>query len=112
MDILKGINATAAFATEVGMYLAYGIWAYSLNHNSTLRWIYALVLPIMVGVVWGLFAAPQSSNRLHGIPLFTLELVLLLVGAALLAKVGYRSWAITLAAVSVLTQVLALIFKQ
>lgn len=112
MDILKGINATAAFITEIGMYVAYGMWAYHLTHNGVVRWVYALALPALVAVVWGIFAAPQASHRLHGASLFALELTLLLLSAALLAKTGYKSWAITLAAVSVLTQVLALLFKQ
>jgi hypothetical protein len=112
MDLLKGINVTAAFATEIGMYIAYGMWAYSLGHNGLLRWAYSLAIPVVVAVVWGLFAAPQASHRLHGVSLFVLELTLLLLSAALLARTGYKPWAIMLASLSILTQVVSLMLKQ
>jgi len=112
MEVLKAINATLAFALELGMYAAYAMWGYSLGRNSVVHWLAAIGVPLAVAVLWGLFAAPKAAYRLGQPQLFIVELVLLLLAAALLYKLGHATWAIVFAVLALVSQVAALALKQ
>ena len=112
MEILKGINATLAFALELVMFGAFGWWGYSLSRNGILRWSLACLVPLAVIAVWGVFAAPSASHMLAQPGLYFLEVGISLGAALLLYRLGRTSWAIWFAGLVLVSQTLALLLKQ
>ena len=88
---MKPVVLGVAFAAELGL-LATAAWCgWSLPGSVVLRLVAAVLLPVLVGVVWGLVLAPRARRRWPE-PWRTVGKVTLLVlgGVALLA--GGHPW--------------------
>lgn len=63
------IHQALAFSLEIAMVVAIGYWGFQQGGKSTLlKYTLMIALPIVVMVLWGIFAAPKSHYRLD-IPL-------------------------------------------
>ena len=87
MSALKGANLALRFLLELVALGAFAYWGFTLPDASTIfRVIIGLGTPILAATLWGFFAAPKSSRRLHGAPYHAFEIVFFgLAGAALIA---------------------------
>jgi hypothetical protein len=82
---LRGANEALAFLLEVAALVAVGVWGYHVGSGVPLKVALAVALPVLVAVVWGLFAAPRAVVKL---PLWgVLTVKALVFGAAALAFV-------------------------
>lgn len=111
MEIIKGINATVAFLLEIGMLAALGYAGFQADKPLT-KWLLGLGLPLVVIIIWGLFAAPNSNQRLDQPFRTILELALMGLAAFLLYRTGQHRPAIVFATLAVVSEMLALIWRQ
>ncbi|MFI5271551.1 MAG: YrdB family protein [Ktedonobacterales bacterium] len=83
MDIVKNANLALAFLLELCLLAALGYWGFVTGHGLLQKLVLGLGAPLLVAVVWGLFAAPKAQWPLPGAALFALKA--LLFGAATVA---------------------------
>jgi hypothetical protein len=81
MEIIKAINLGLAFLLELILLVAVGYFGFTLHAPLYIKLLVGLGAPVLVGIVWGLFAAPKSERRLHQPGLTVLKLGLFGVGA-------------------------------
>ena len=93
------IVLTIRFLCELGALVAVGWWGYH-EHIAL-----AVALPLVVGVIWGLFVAPRAKMRLHDPWRFLVESVVW-VGATA-ALITIVPLAIIFGALALVTAVLA-----
>lgn len=112
MDILKAVNSGLAFFLELAML---GSIAYAGFHNDKglpLQVLFGVGVPILVIVFWGMFMAPNASTR-FGLAARVAATFFLFGGAAFaLYRTGKTGPAIVFAALTIINQVLALLWKQ
>lgn len=93
------IVLTIRFLCELGALVAVGWWGYHVHVAL------AIALPLVVGVVWGLFVAPRAKTRLRDPWRFLVESVVWAGAIAALATVPVI--AIAFGALAIVTAVLA-----
>jgi hypothetical protein len=92
-------NEALAFLLELAALAAVGVWGYHVGSGTAVKVGLAVALPVIVAVVWGLFAAPRARFTL---PLWGVLLVKALVFAAAtmaLYATGYHGLALAFAVV-------------
>ena len=90
------------------MLAAFGLWGYRTGNGLVGKWMLAIGLPALTGVIWGFFLAPKAPYRLEALPRVAAELALFLLAAFALYKLGYVTLAIVFAILSVVCQSLFL----
>jgi len=90
---VKQLNLLLAFLLELAMLAAYAVKGLALPLAEPLPVLAAVLLPLFVIVVWGLFAAPKARFPLPAGATFALKALLLFGGAGLLATAGQPVWA-------------------
>jgi Protein of unknown function (DUF2568) len=92
-------NEGLAFLLEVAALVAVGVWGYHVGSGTGGKLALAVALPLLVAVVWGLFAAPRAPVTL---PLWgVLAVKAFVFGAATAALVlaGHAVWGAVFAVV-------------
>ena len=112
MQLIKTINLTLAFLLEIGMYVSFGYFGFQCSKNVVLKYGLMMGLPLVVMVLWGLFAAPKASYRLESSHRVLFELALLGFSFFLLHKAGHSTWAIISIAVALVSKFTAFILRQ
>lgn len=99
MQTIKGINTGLSFLLELLALAIFGYFGYQLNLPGWARVLAAVTIPLVVAILWGIFAAPNSGKRLAGFSLLAFKT--LIFGAAILALyyVDYPTPAIILAVI-------------
>jgi len=92
------LNLAVRFALEVFALIAYGMWGWSIG-DSFLKIVLAVGIPILVAVLWGVFAVSGDPSRsgktvieTPGILRLLLELIIFSVASWLLFKMGFNSY--------------------
>ena len=96
MSGLRGVTAVLAFALEIAMLAAFGIFGYSMAKPALLGVVLAVALMGCVIVVWGRFLAPRAGHRLSFPARVVVELVLESASAVALWAAGHEQSAIAL----------------
>ena len=109
--VLKSLNLALAFALELAMLVAFGIWGYHAGHTPLVRYLLAIGLPVFVAALWGAVMAPRAKRRLRGAAYLAVKLVLFSLAAVALATSGMVMAAIVFAALCVLNTVLLYIWE-
>jgi hypothetical protein len=101
------------FVLELVALACFGVWAWALVPGS-LRYVCVVAVPLIVAVLWGVFATPDDASRSGGTviatpgPLrFLLELAVFFGGAAALYAAGSRTLAVMLAGALVVYHLLS-----
>ena len=76
------INLTVRFLLELSALLAMGIWGWHQS-ESWLRFLLALVIPLIAAVVWGTFAVPNDPSRSGAAPIAVPGILRLVIEAAI-----------------------------
>ena len=99
--MIKVVNAGVSFLLELVALGIFGLYGYRLDLPVWARVMAAIALPLLMIVLWVIFAAPKSGTRLSGLAL--LEFKVVVFGAAVLAlyALGYRAPALVLVAIVV-----------
>ncbi|GAA0443733.1 DUF2568 domain-containing protein [Streptomyces stramineus] len=95
------------FMLELAALVCFGLWA-SGTAPASLRYVFIVAVPLVVAVLWGVFATPGDASRSGGTVIATpgllrllLELAVFFGSAAALYAAGSRILAVTLAGVLV-----------
>lgn len=104
--ILKTINELVTFLLEIAMLVAYGYYGMNGPWNFLPRILFSIFLVAVVIVLWGIFAAPKSARRLKMPYLAIFRTSVFLISAFLLFQSGQKNMAITLAGLTVVTQII------
>ena len=94
------------------MLAALGYWGYWFGCALWLKWLLAIVLPVLAAAGWGLLFAPRATKRLPILPGALLSLGLFLLGAAALYFANQPGLALWLAMIAIANRVLVLLWRQ
>lgn len=106
---MRSVNLAMAFLLELAVLVAVAHWGFTLPTGRVLRAIVTIGAPVLMAVLWGLFAAPRASIALHGAASAAFQIAWFGVGALTLAAAGRTTLAIALAAVYALNSAMLLL---
>jgi hypothetical protein len=81
--MMRQLNMFVTFLLELAMLAAYGVGGYELTTNTIARWLLAIVFPVIVATLWGIFLSPRARVQLP----YAVKLAgrfLLMIGGALI----------------------------
>ena len=78
------INLTFRFLLELAALFAVAYWGWNQTDNW-IRYVLALGIPIIVGVIWGIFAVPDDPSRSGSAPVAIPGILRLLLELAVFA---------------------------
>lgn len=76
--------AALRFIYEILCIAATAYWGFTRPYTLYRRFLFAAAAPLLIMVVWSIWGAPASPQRLIGVPRLLLELSLCLFAAACL----------------------------
>lgn len=88
MEKIRMINSLLAFLVEIAMLVLLGYWGYHTSDDNVFKYILAIATPAGAAVLWGIFAAPRSKTRLRQPLLLIFKLVLFMITAFLVYRLG------------------------
>jgi hypothetical protein len=101
------------FALELVALVCFGLWAWG-TAPASLRYVFVVVVPLIVAVLWGVFATPDDASRSGETVIATpgplrllLELAVFFGSAAALYAAGFRALAVMLAGALVVYHLLS-----
>lgn len=106
MDTLRLANLALRFLLEVGALVAIGRWGWTASAPPFARAALAVVLPVAMAIVWGLFIAPKARFPTGVNGRAILGLVVFLVAAASLHARGHTRLAMSFGALAIVSAVL------
>jgi len=112
MNNLKMINLALSFFLELAMVAGFGMWGYHIGGTTLLKWVLGLGLPLIIMVFWGIFMAPQATQRLGWPWVPIVAGVLFLLAALAFYATGYRTQGIVMAILTVINATLVFIWRQ
>jgi hypothetical protein len=112
MDLLKLLNLALAFALELVMLAAFGIFAFAVLPDSWWRFVLATAQIGVAIVLWARWAAPKSATRLPMPRRALFKVVMLESGAIALALAGEPVGAAVVGAAVILNLTLAWLWGQ
>ena len=78
------LNLAWRFLLELLSLGAMGYWGWT-QHGGTTRWLWAIGLPVVAAVLWGIFAVPNDPSRSGQAPIPTPSMIRLLLELAVFA---------------------------
>ena len=112
MDLLKGLNLAIRFLLELCVLIAVGYWGFKTGSGWFLKILLGIGAPLLIAIIWGLFAAPKAAYRLDGFMLLLLELVVFGSGVAALVATGNEAIAWGFAVIAVINRVLMFVWTE
>ena len=105
-------NLALSFFLELCMVLAYGYWGFKAGNGLVMQLLLGIGIPLAVIVIWGIFLAPASKQRLQGVPHWMLEIILFVTAIVALFVAGQPNWAMIFAVLYSINVVLRLAWRQ
>jgi hypothetical protein len=112
IQAIKLINLGVAFLLELAMLAALGYWGYQQGKKTMMKYAFAIGLPVIAMVLWGIFAAPKSQYRLDTPARVIFEVSLYTITAFLLYKSGHTTLATVCWFIMLLSQLIAVVGHQ
>ena len=112
MTLVKNTNLAIAFLLELCLLAALCFWGFAVGHGLPMKLVLGLGTPLVVAIIWGLFAAPRASRRLTGGGLFALKALLFCAAAVALWFAGLPVLAVVFIAVVALNALLLYLWRQ
>ena len=112
MSALRIINLGIRFLLELGALAAFGYWGATLRAPGPLRALLAVVTPLFVALLWGLFVSPKARYSTGRPGQVGLGLVVFLVAALLLRERGHVAMAEIFAVTAVISSALLYLLPQ
>jgi hypothetical protein len=95
------LNLFIRFLLELTVLVSSGIWAWKQT-ESNWRYAIALLIPLILGSIWGVFAVPNDPSRSGSAPVVTpgfvrlaLELGIFTWGTWILYNMGWHRFSLT-----------------
>lgn len=86
---MKGFVLFVRFLTELAMLAGLAVAGARLGGGVALDIVFAVLLPVVGAVVWGMFIGPKAARRLPEPARFLVEFVLFAVTGVVLALTGW-----------------------
>lgn len=112
MNLLKQLNLLLSFLLELVLLFLVGYWGFHIGEKPLLNYMLALALPVVVAVIWGIWAAPKSARRLKNPAREMLKLALFFAGAGLAYLAEKPAWAVLFVVAVAANAVFAFQLKQ
>lgn len=112
MDLLKAVNLALTFFLELAMLAALGYWGFRASDSVPVQLLLGLGAPLIAILIWARFMAPKATSHLTGLPYLLLKAVLFGAAALGLIAVGQPAWALVFVIVSVINQILLIVWRQ
>ena len=109
---VKVVNLGIAFLLELCALAALAYWGFQTSDNLALKIVLGIGSPLLIAVIWGRFMAPTSKTRLTGSRYLLVKLIIFGIAAIALAVAGQVTLAIIFAVVSVINEILLIVWKQ
>lgn len=71
-------NDLLAFVLEILSLVLLAKWAHSIPENNIIKIVFAIVVVLIFGFIWGVFFSPKANYPLTGITRWVLEYIILL----------------------------------
>ena len=110
--MLKSVNLGLAFVLELCVVAALAYWGFQVGDGVLVKLILGIGAPLVAIVLWGRFMAPRSTTRLTGGAYLAMKFIVFGAGVVALASIGQVTLAIILAVVSIINQILVMVWKQ
>jgi hypothetical protein len=68
--------------------------------------------PVLIAIIWGMFAAPKAAYHLHGFRLLALEVIVFSSGVAALYATKNYSLAWAFATIAIINRLLIFVWRQ
>ena len=112
MDALKGINLAVRFLLEICVLICVGYWGFKTHTGWLLKILFGIGGPLLIAVIWGMFAAPKAAYQLQGLALLALEVVVFGSGVAALFLTNNNTLAWSFAVVVIINRILIFVWRQ
>ena len=112
MDAIKFANVGLRFLLELCILVIFGYWGFKTGGPAWARALLGLGSPLLFVVVWGVWLAPKSAQRLPEPWLFLLELALFALAVLALRATGKLPLAVAFAAVYIVNKLLMVLWRQ
>jgi len=105
------LNLALKFLLELAALVAFGLWGASIASGFAAV-VLAVVLPVVVAVLWGAFAAPRARRRLPLRLRAPFELGVFALAALALWGAASVAWGAAFAVIAAANAVLLTVFDQ
>ncbi len=112
MGALKIINLAVRFLLEICVLICVGYWGFKTHTGWLLKILFALGGPLLIAVIWGMFAAPKAAYRLQGSAFLALEVLVFGSGVAALFLTKNSALAWVFAVVLIVNKILIFVWRQ
>jgi hypothetical protein len=112
MDALTLVNLAVRFLLELCVLVAVGYWGFKTGLGWFLKTLLGIGAPVLIAVLWGMFAAPRAAYRLHGFLLLAFEAVIFGSGVAALFAMKNYSLAWAFAVIVIINRILIFVWDQ
>ncbi|WP_336785713.1 YrdB family protein [Paenibacillus sp. MMO-177] len=101
---MKGsVLLTAFFLLELAAFVVFGYWGYQLQSDKPISILLAVVTPLVLAVLWGMFLSPKATVAIFSYPVRTaLKLVVFLAASGALYSTGREKLGLAFLIVSVI----------
>lgn len=97
------VLGTLAFGLEVVAWIALGCWGWQAGSSPPMRWLLAVLAPLLFMAFWGVFLSPKASIPISVATKSVLQLTVFAIAAWAAAQVWGRPFAIGFYALAVAT---------
>jgi hypothetical protein len=112
MNVIKYLNLLVSFLLEVALLIIAGYWGFQQGENVLMKYVFAIILPVFIAILWGIFAAPKSKKRLKNPFRIIFKLTLFSLAVFFSYQMGLLLLAIIIAIITCINLVMAFVFLQ
>lgn len=112
MNVIKYLNLLVSFLLEVALLIVAGYWGFQQGESVLMKYTLALAIPVVIAILWGIFAAPKSKKRLENPFRIVFKLTLFSLAVFFSYQMGLLLLAIIIAIITCINLVMAFVFLQ
>jgi len=112
MKTIKYLNLLIAFLLEIVLVIIVSYWGLSQGRSSVSKYALAILLPLIVIILWGRFAAPASRHRIKFPYRIIFELAFFAIGTFLLYDITNKNKAAYFGITALVSKTIAFFLRQ
>ena len=112
MAIFRSFNLLVRFLLELCVLASVGYWGLNTGSGWLLKILLGIGAPVLITILWGMFAAPKAAYHLHGFMLIAFETIVFASGVAALYVTMNYTLAWGFAALVIINRILMFVWSQ
>ncbi|MBB6453800.1 hypothetical protein HNQ94_002251 [Salirhabdus euzebyi] len=112
LEVLKVLNLSVRFLLELCVLFILGYWGYKIGGTTSFKIILAIIVPLTIAIVWGVFGSPHAPIKLSVLVHAAVEFCIFFLPFLALYTLNYSSVAILYATFVVANRLLMFIWGQ